>query len=107
MSKEGQLFGWGMSNYGQLGLGFSADSFEPGVGMEKSKVYEPSEIKAATLQHERIDKIICGATFTLFQTEKGDLYGCGMNDLGQLGLDTFMEDLQIASLEKAKRGKHH
>ena len=80
MSKEGVLYGWGMSNYGQLGLGFSADSFEPGVGMEKSKVYEPQQIDA--LKHERIARIICGATFTLFQTEKGDLYGCGMNDLG-------------------------
>ena len=28
-----------------------------------------------------------------------------MNDLGQLGLDTFMEDMQ--SLEKIKKGKHH
>lgn len=44
MTKDCELFGWGMSNYGQLGLGFSSDSFEPGIGMEKSKVHEPSEI---------------------------------------------------------------
>jgi hypothetical protein len=41
MNKQGQLMGWGMCNYGQLGLGYSADSFEPGIGMEKSKVHEP------------------------------------------------------------------
>ena len=70
-----------MSNYGQLGLGFSSDSFEPGIGMEKSKVHEPTEIKAINCEH-RIAKVICGATFSLFQTDKGDLYGCGMNDLG-------------------------
>jgi hypothetical protein len=29
-----------------------------------------------------------------------------MNDLGQLGLDTFMEEMNIATLERAKRGKH-
>jgi hypothetical protein len=29
---------------GQLGLGFSSDSFEPGIGMEKSKVVSPREI---------------------------------------------------------------
>ena len=86
-------------------MGFSGDSFEPGVGMEKSKVYEPQEING--LKHERITKIICGATFTLFLTDKGDLYGCGVNDLGQLGLDTFMEEMQIASLEKVKKGKHN
>lgn len=81
MSKEGKLYGWGMSNYGQLGLGFSSDSFEPGLGMEKSKVHEPVEIKNFQ-EEQRITKIYCGATFTLFQTDKGDLYGCGMNDLG-------------------------
>lgn len=30
LTKEGLVWGWGMSMYGQLGLGFSADSFEPG-----------------------------------------------------------------------------
>ena len=91
LTKDGKIYGWGISNYGQLGLGFSADSFEPGIGMEKSKVHEPTEITG--LKNERIAKIICGATFTLFQSDKGDLFGCGMNDLGQLGLDTFMEEL--------------
>jgi alpha-tubulin suppressor-like RCC1 family protein len=52
ISKEGRLFGWGMSNYGQLGLGFSSDSFEPGIGMERSKVHEPQEI--THLKGERI-----------------------------------------------------
>lgn len=94
MTKEGnRLFGWGMSNYGQLGLGFSSDSFEPGVGMEKSKVHEPMEITGLKNTEHRVTKIICGATFSLFQTDKGELFGCGMNDLGQLGLDTYMEEL--------------
>lgn len=85
MTKDGKLYGWGMSNYGQLGLGFSSDTFEPGVGMEKSKVYEPKEI--LRLSNLRIQKVLAGATFTLFLTDKGELYGCGLNDLGQLGLD--------------------
>lgn len=91
-------------------MGFSSDSFEPGVGMEKSKVHEPQEISGLKGEH-RIQKIFCGATFSLFQTEKGDLFGCGMNDLGQLGLDTYMEVLLQSKtsnfgLEKVKRGKH-
>ena len=72
--------------------------------MEKSKVHEPQEIKGFT--QERINKVICGGTFSFFQTDKGDLYGCGMNDLGQLGMDSYEEEMRIASLEKAKRGKH-
>ena len=81
LAKDGRLFGWGLSNYGQLGLGFSSDSFEPGTGLEKSKIQEPVEITHLKGQ-ARICKIYCGGTFSLFQTEKGDLFGCGMNDLG-------------------------
>lgn len=80
MTREGNLYGWGQSNYGQLGLGFSSDSFEPGVGLSKSKVPEPQEITG--IKHERVSRIFCGATFSLFLTDKGDLYGCGVNDLG-------------------------
>ncbi len=67
-------------------------------------MHEPTEITGLKSE-SRISKIICGATFSLFQTEKGDLFGCGMNDLGQLGLDTFMED--ISGLENVKKGKHN
>lgn len=101
MDSEGKIYGWGMSNYGQLGLGFSSDSFEPGIGMEKSKVYEPKQI--THISNVRIIKLYCGATFSLFLTDKGDLYGCGMNDLGQLGLETQSEEM---TLEKAKKGRH-
>ena len=44
MTNEDQVWGWGMSLYGQLGLGFSGDSFEPGEGMFRSRVIEPKEI---------------------------------------------------------------
>ena len=81
-----------MSLYGQLGLGFSSDSFEPGLGMEKSKVPEPRKIE--TLQEEQISKIFCGSTFSLFLSKNGELYGYGMNDLRQLGEDGF-NDLSV------------
>lgn len=88
-----------MSLYGQLGLGFSADSFEPGLGMEKSKVMEPKKIDS--LNGENVSRIFCGSTFSLFLTDKGELYGCGMNDLGQLGEDIFND---FSVLESAKMG---
>ena len=44
LTNEDQVWGWGMSMYGQLGLGFSGDSFEPGEGMSRSRVIEPKEI---------------------------------------------------------------
>ena len=100
MAQDGDMYGWGLSMYGQLGLGFSSDSFEPGVGMEKSKVPEPTKVEA--LKEEKVVKIYCGATFSLFLTAQGDLYGCGMNDLGQLGEDIFND---LGALERARAGQ--
>lgn len=68
--------------------------------MEKSKVMEPRVIES--LKDEDITKIYCGSTFSLFLTSKGELYGCGMNDLGQLGEDIYSD---ISVLENAKVGK--
>lgn len=65
--------------------------------MEKSKVMEPRKID--TLNDEEISKIYCGSTFSLFLSNKGELYGCGMNDLGQLGEDIY-NDLSV--LENAR-----
>jgi alpha-tubulin suppressor-like RCC1 family protein len=48
--------------------------------MDKSKVPEPRKIEA--LNDEQISKIYCGSTFSLFLNKKGELFGCGMNDLG-------------------------
>jgi len=52
------------------------------------------------LRDKQIRRVYCGSTFTLFLSENGELYGCGMNDLGQLGLDTFMEDMTLASMQR-------
>jgi len=103
LSKEGKVWGWGLSVYGQLGLGFSGDSFEPGLGMSKSKVLLPTEVTEHLPAHVKVDKIFCGSAFTLMQTDDGELYGCGINDLGQLGLDTYLEEMQIAALDRARQ----
>jgi alpha-tubulin suppressor-like RCC1 family protein len=54
-----------------------------------------------SLVDEQIQKIFCGATFSLFLTKNGELYGCGMNDVGQLGEDLYSE---LSALESAKIG---
>ncbi len=46
LTKNGKVFAWGWGENGQLGLGFSSDSFEPGTGGSKSIVYSPREIRA-------------------------------------------------------------
>lgn len=71
-----------MSMYGQLGLGFSADSFEPGIGLSKSKVLVPTDITPFLPPNTNIEQVYCGAAFTLMRTKEGELFGCGINDLG-------------------------
>ena len=82
LTNEDQVWGWGMSLYGQLGLGFSGDSFEPGEGMFRSRVLEPKEITQYMPPEITVSKVICGAAFTMFLTTENELYGCGINDLG-------------------------
>jgi alpha-tubulin suppressor-like RCC1 family protein len=67
--------------------------------MEKSKVPEPRKIDS--LKDEQIAKIFCGSTFSLFLTKTGELYGCGMNDLGQLGEDVFSD---MSALDNTRMG---
>jgi len=67
--------------------------------MEKSKVYTPVMIKA--LENLGITKVFCGSTFSLFLNNMGEVFACGANDLGQLGLDPQIDDMQ--QLEKMKK----
>ena len=81
LSDEGKVYGWGHSNYGQLGLGFSNETFEPGTGNAQSCVFEPTEL--TTLKDIKISRIYSGSTFSMFLSEDEELYACGINDLGQ------------------------
>lgn len=65
----------GYNTYGQLGINTKDDSFKPvelTVFKEKGKV---------------IKDVICGDYHSIFHTEEGELWSCGKNTQGQLGLD--------------------
>ena len=70
--------------------------------MAKSKVAEPVEITEFLPEYVTVIQVVCGAAFTMFLTTENELYGCGINDLGQLGLDTYLEEMQIAVLDRAR-----
>ena len=85
LTKNGEVYSWGFGSNGQLGLGFCEDSFEPGTGLTKSRIFTPQLIKA--LDEEKIIDIKCGKTFSMFINDKNELFACGVNDLNQLGID--------------------
>ncbi|NP_001299605.1 retinitis pigmentosa GTPase regulator b isoform X1 [Danio rerio] len=72
VTENGKLFMFGSNNWGQLGLG------------TKTTVNKPTCVKA--LKSERVKLTACGRTHTLVFTSRGNLYACGGNNEGQLGL---------------------
>ena len=106
-SDKGKVYSWGFGSNGQLGLGFCEDSFEPGQGLLKSRIFEPQLIqnykdystyinninqKYKNINNDiynyhniKIKDIECGKTFSMFINSTNNLYACGINDLRQLG----------------------
>lgn len=73
--KKGDSFAyyaWGLNKHGQLGINNYEENPYP-VQIKKIRKFDVKEVAA-------------GTNFTIFLTEAGELYGCGQNDDGQLGL---------------------
>lgn len=73
LTKEGAILSFGGNTFGQLGNG------------SKLKQMFAKKIDAFA-SGRSIIKIACGFNFTLFLSDKGEVYSCGDNSFGQLGL---------------------
>lgn len=74
--KDGKIFVWGNNFNGQLGLGALSVS-----GRHTSTVTTPRELFL-----NDVVSVKCGYHFTIFLIKQGDLFGCGHNVYGELGL---------------------
>lgn len=95
LTRDGELYVWGSNRYGQLGLDHSVF---PAIS-------QPRKI----LNGERIRCVSMGLRHTAIVTESHELYTCGANNRGQLGLinpittkpyillDTFTKGMTIIS----------
>ncbi|XP_053977184.1 probable E3 ubiquitin-protein ligase HERC4 isoform X1 [Hylaeus volcanicus] len=95
------MFCWGSSIHGELGLG----------GIEDENILIPREVdfkKATDVQH-----IACGENYTIVITHDGQIYSCGNNDYGQLGHAKGRKRLQLVPdldafvFKKAACGAYH
>ena len=98
LTEDGLVYSWGFSSSGQLGLGFCEDTFEPGTGMSKCRVFEPRLVNSLP----EIRDISAGGTYSMFITEKKEIYACGVNDLGQLGISDLPNQNHVFDKDNSK-----
>ena len=67
-----ELYAWGAGTHGQCGIGRS-----------ENKILAPTKVD---LDFIWLTDIQCGGEHSLILTSTGELYSCGMNKSGQLGL---------------------
>ena len=72
LTNKGHMYVCGYGSQGQLGLGKAENKFEP--------------VLVQSMLGKKIKKIAAGASHSLCLTERGDVYSCGRNAHGQLGL---------------------
>jgi alpha-tubulin suppressor-like RCC1 family protein len=75
LTNDSKVYACGSGYYGQLGSGQNGYSATRTI---------PTLITA--LNNITISKIVCGNESSLFCTSSGQVYGCGRNEYGQLGL---------------------
>lgn len=71
---NGTVYAWGQGSNGELGVGLEGS--REGVIMTPTKVHLDVQVRATA----------CGMAHTVFVAVNGDVYSCGSNSLGQLGL---------------------
>eukprot|EP00112_Aurelia_sp_Birch-Aquarium-sp1_P023191 Seg681.3 transcript_id=Seg681.3/GoldUCD/mRNA.D3Y31 product="RCC1 and BTB domain-containing protein 1" protein_id=Seg681.3/GoldUCD/D3Y31 len=70
---NGEVFGWGSNNCGQLGTGSTSNQSVP------KKIN-------GLLNGKRVTSVSCGQSFTVALTDEGELFSWGYNGNGQLGI---------------------
>ncbi|KAG8454208.1 hypothetical protein GDO86_000737 [Hymenochirus boettgeri] len=101
LSLSGAVFGWGQNSAGQLGL-------------NDEKVREtPCHVKP--LRTQKVVYISCGEEHTAILTKTGGLFTCGAGGSGQLGHDSFHNEinprrvleLMGSEVSQIACGRHH
>uniref|UniRef100_A0A1I8H4N3 Regulator of chromosome condensation n=1 Tax=Macrostomum lignano TaxID=282301 RepID=A0A1I8H4N3_9PLAT len=92
VAASGRVFGFGLNDYGQLGLGSKATQAKPAV----VKQLKEDGVKAV--------KVACGPTHTLVLADDGIVYGYGNNSDGQITGDEadFTRPVEVEQLENVE-----
>ncbi|XP_075589043.1 RCC1 and BTB domain-containing protein 1 [Dermatophagoides farinae] len=75
ITNKGEIYSWGLNNWYQLGL------------VDKKNRNTPCLVLFPNDDSTRIKDIVAGHQHSLFLFENGQLWGCGSNFYGELGID--------------------
>lgn len=81
----GIVYSWGLNNQGQLGLSKETTSASVKETQE-NVISSPTLIEALHNLFVNIQAVSCGIAHTVFLSDDGHIYSCGLNSFGQLGL---------------------
>ena len=97
------LYGCGFNHYGELG--FNSNSVARGrqyyEDEDTSELYSYHivPVSVPTIRTEfTITQIVCGFNHSLFLTTEGRVYSCGLNNKGQLGLNSTVSQKKTPTL---------
>ncbi|KAL9651173.1 hypothetical protein ABK040_008245 [Willaertia magna] len=76
LTKHNQIWACGNNAFGKLGIGYFNNNF----------VIQPKSIKTTCFSFKRIVDAAVGENHVIYLTDAGDIYGCGFNAYGQLGM---------------------
>ncbi|XP_023201664.1 secretion-regulating guanine nucleotide exchange factor isoform X1 [Xiphophorus maculatus] len=88
LTESGEVFVCGQNDRGQLGLGHSTNVLT---------------LQLCPVLNHRVAKVACGWDFTLLLTDSGQLFACGSNAFGQLGVgQTVTHSSELLAVEVLK-----
>jgi alpha-tubulin suppressor-like RCC1 family protein len=81
VTARGTVFSWGCGTNGRLGHGSHCDE------------YIPRQIQVLTMSDTKITSLAAGVAHSLFLSDTGLVFGCGLDSCGQVGAFTCEKDL--------------
>ena len=84
VTSEGDLYTWGLNNYGQLGQSSRKDQTTSKI----PQLVQFTKASESASKKEKVKSVACGSWHSVAVTSEGELYSWGRCDMGQLGLGT-------------------
>lgn len=93
VSSFGDVYSWGWNTNGQLGLPKVAQHTFEKASESHQQVYTVPQLIELEDDDEAIKNVFCGNNYTILRTERNRLFATGLNNYGQLGLSSHVDDI--------------